>query len=95
MPPNVDMSLIREAMARRAQGGGVPAAQQVVQPTTNMPSGAPASPVQSTPQPVNAGAVSQGSPQQPQAKQPQQKPQYDDSTKVFTKALIQKLMQVL
>lgn len=95
MPPNVDMSLIREAMARRAQGGGMPAASQVSQPQSEMPSGAPASPIQTPPQPVQAGAVAQGSPQGSQPKQSQAKPNYDDSTKVFTKALIQKLMQVL
>lgn len=33
MPPqNIDMSLIQEAIARRRQGGAMPAAQQVTQP---------------------------------------------------------------
>lgn len=95
------MNLIREAMARRAQGGvpaggtAPPAAQQVAL--------TPGSPMPQPQMPVPAGPVLQVPPQQqvPQQPQPQQgapKPQgpnFDDETKALSKALIARLLKAI
>lgn len=90
------MSVIREALARRAQGGGMPVSQQVSMPQSGQ------TPMQ-TPPSVQTGGV--GMPQQAaQQPQPQQQsqgqgqkvpPNFDDATKGTAKALIARLIQVL
>lgn len=102
-PSGIDMSLIQEALARRAgpQGGtGMPMQQQVT----------PGAPVQQTPQVAPTGPLQQ--PQAPQGQMPQQgQPQpaqggqagqgqrqpanFDDDTKATAKALVARLLKVL
>lgn len=96
MPPNIDMSLIREAMARRAQQGGapaggttIPAMQQQAGAAGVTPTGQPNVPGQ-----LNPVALQTQNPQQNVTKNiPKQPPNFDDSTKVSAKALIQQLMR--
>ena len=105
MPPNIDMSAIQEALARRngaAGGSGMPAQQQVT----------PGAPVQQPPQPKPTGPLAtpsggQGAPQgQPQAQgQPQgaqrapggqkQSANVDDNTRAMTKALVARMLNYL
>lgn len=99
MPPqNVDMSLIREALARRQAGGGAPAVDQMSQPTASLPTGGPNTPGVRPPQPQ---------PQAPQSVGPREvnstvkaatqanTPQFDDETRVIAKALVAKLLKAL
>jgi len=104
--PDVDMSLIREAMARRARGdigGGTttPAAGQMTAPTGETPVGGPNTPTVPPPgEPVPGGAPAQPPAAQPvnqglQAGGEAQSPQFDEETRVLGKALIAKLLKVL
>jgi len=94
---NVDFSLVREAMARRAQGGGgTPALNQMGTPVNPTQSGA--TPVPNTPpatqRPPTAtpqfGSPFAG-PKQGQA----QGVNFDDETRAISKTLIAKLLKVI
>lgn len=109
MPPsNVDMSVIREAMARRGMGGvpaggtTLPAASQQTAPSGMTPAGGPNTPTVPPPQmpPPQGGAMPQAQPGAPQGPSPQQRPQsaqpnFDDDTKVSAKALMQQLLKYM
>lgn len=97
-PQGIDMEVIREAMARRAQGNAVPAVDQTT----------PQSPVQGAPQPpqVRPGEVPVQNRQAPQANAtPAQQtmkaagvaqgPQFDEETRTLSKALIQRLLKAI
>ncbi len=105
-PNNIDMSAIREALQRRAQGGGgTPPSQQMSVPQNGQ------TPLQVPPQTGAPGSLaSEQPPQQPAAPQsPQQAPgqaeagaggqnaggPFDDGTKAISKALIARLLKVL
>lgn len=98
MQPNIDMSLIREAMARRQMGGvaggnTAPAAAQQSLPGGAMPSGSPNTP--STPAiPQVQGGGAPGAAPQGQAR-PKPNPSFDDDTKVSAKALMQQLLKYM
>lgn len=91
MPPqNIDMSVIREAMQRRAAGGGMPAAAQMTAPSGPMPTGGMPTPTPGTRMPMPQGqnlTPRQGQPQVPMA--------VDDETRQMSKALVKKLIQYL
>jgi hypothetical protein len=53
MPPGIDMDLIREALASRAQGLGVPAINQLTTPTSPLPTGG-ANTINPSPAPIEA-----------------------------------------
>jgi hypothetical protein len=108
MPPaGINMDLIREALARRMQGGGgTPMVDQQTQPTgstvaggpNNMAGAQPQMP-QAQPRSVNAGAPAGGG-QNPtnqamKAAGTANSPQFDDDTRVTAKALIAKLLKVM
>lgn len=100
-PAGIDMSVIRQALMRRMQGGGgTPATQQVSNPAGPTPL-QPAQPLQPTgplplPQGGQAPAGAQSSPQAPQQSQGAQDGQgFDDGTKTISKALIARLLKVL
>lgn len=110
MPPaGVDMSLIREALARRMQGQAVPLAAQQTQPSGATPTGGPNNmggpqaqmPPMPTPQPHSVGASpGAGAGQDPRnqmlkAAGQANSPQFDDPTRVLGKALIGHLLKVL
>lgn len=101
-PQGVDMQLIREAIARRAQGGApaaggvAPAASQVTAPTGPLPTGGANTPTTPAPQPPPLPA--------PQAAQVGKTvkvaqaatgPNFDDGTKQIAKTLVAKLIQYL
>lgn len=109
MQPNVDMSLIREALARRQQGGlgggtSMPAASQLTSggaspmgaPQTQQPPGAQ----QRTPNlgqlPVQVEQTG-GAPQNQalQAGQKAQSPSFDPETRELAKSLVQRLLKGL
>src|SRR4051812_34940610 len=108
MPPSgINMDLIREAMARRAQGGGgTPMAAQVTQPSGALPTGGPNTPMPAQPQMPQADprSVSAGAPQGGASNPGNQalkagmaanSPQFDDPTRVLGKAFIGHLLKVL
>lgn len=98
---NIDMSAIREAIMRRAQGGGgTPAIQQMSAPQASLPTGGA-----NVPQPnqapqmpqvqQNVTSGQQGSPVSPEGAvvgKLKQGASFDDETKQIAKALITKLM---
>lgn len=92
MPPqNIDMSAIREAMARRAGGGSMPAAAQMSAPAGPMPTGGMPTPTPGTRAPMPQGqnlTPRQGQPQAPMAG-------VDNETRQMSKALVKKLLQYL
>ena len=97
------MGLIREAIQRRAQGGGgTPALQQVTTPQAPLPTGGPNVP-QPGPQQVpqtqqNVTPGNQGAPVSPEGNvvgQLKQGATFDDETKKVAKALVAKLIGVL
>lgn len=89
-PANVDMSVIREAMMRRAQGGSMPAGAQMTSPMGPSAQGGMPTPVPTAP---NAQPTGQNiTPRQGQSKMPAQ---VDDETRAMSKALVQKLIQYL
>ena len=92
MPPqNIDMSVIREAMARRQSGGQMPAAAQMTSPSGQMPSGGMPTPTAGTSMPQAQGqnlTPRQGAPAQMPAR-------VDDETRQMSKALVKKLLQYL
>lgn len=103
MNPGVNMDLIREAITRRAQGGGgTPAVQQVTQPQAPLPTGGANVPTQ-TPQPApqatqNVTPGQQGAPVSPEGNvvgKLKQGAQFDDETKGVAKQLLSKLISVL
>lgn len=99
MPPNsaqVDMSAIREAIARRQGGGATPALNQVSAPGASLPTGGPNTPTSPTPPPAQSpsGSVAPSS-APPQGAKLKQVDNFDDETRSLAKTLISKLMNVL
>lgn len=106
--PEVDMNLIREALARRAGGGSpvggstIPAAMQISAPSGAGPTGQPSTPTPQppqtpqapTPSPVDI-ATRQAAGGAAGAAQVAQGPNFDDETKKISKALVTKLIQYL
>lgn len=100
--PQVDMSLIREAMARRLGGGAAgPAMDQQTIPMGSTPGGMPNTP---TTPPGAPAANIEGSSQLPprqmvnsalKAGQQANSPQFDDETRLTAKALVAKLLKVI
>lgn len=104
----IDMQLIREAMMRRAAGGGVPVQAQMTPPTGTTPMGGPNTPsaqpmpvpMPGAPSSTNLTPRSSGQPNIPSAAGAAQaagkpKPQFDDETKMAGKVLMKKLLDVL
>lgn len=99
--PQIDMELIREAMQRRMQGQGTPAADQQTIPMGTTPAGQPNTPT--TPPQAAAAGVEGGSSLPPRkdvnaalkAGQQANSPQFDDETRLTAKALVAKLLKVL
>ena len=98
---NIDTEAIREALQRRAQGmGGTPQVSQMTAPMGSLPTGGFNTPVNPTPQPSapspmgtnipprQTGAIMKGA-------QATQGPAFDDETKLISKALIKKLLDVV
>ena len=106
MPANVDMSLIREALQRRATEGtpaggvGSPAIAQQTMPEGITPGGGANTPSIPTPS-ATAGNMPQGNlpPRQTndtlKAGQTAQSPQFPDETRQAAKVLVSKLLKVL
>ncbi len=105
-PPGIDMSLIREAMARRASGDVRPPTGQVTLPGGVTPGGGPNTPVSGVP------ATTPSTPMTPPAATPARtdqnvlsglqagqavkgNPNVDDETKNVAKVLIKKLMDLM
>ncbi|HJZ04493.1 MAG TPA: hypothetical protein VJ327_01360 [Patescibacteria group bacterium] len=95
MPPaQIDMTAIREAIARRQGGGASPALSQVTAPGASLPTGGPNTPTNPPP----ATATPSGTTPSPM---PSAKPNlkqvgnFDDETRSLAKTLISKLMNVL
>ena len=102
-PQGIDTSAIREAIMRRAQGGGgTPAVQQMSQPQGQLPTGGMSSPVQQAP-PVQPTAtnVTPGNAGAPVSAEGnvvgklKQGASFDDATKQVAKQLLSKLIGVL
>lgn len=106
----INMALIRQAMAQRMAGNGMPSGQQITPPSGLTPVGQPngmpgaPSPIPAMPpqSPVNlappmpgAGAVPGPAGQAIQGAQGAQGPAFDDETKKLAKPLIMKLLGVL
>ena len=91
----VDMSLIREAIQRRQQGGGG-LGRTSSQPTRQLPSGASANPMPAPPQisPVQGLPQPQGQPQA-QGQSKQESANIDEQTRAMTKQLINRLMKYI
>ena len=102
-PQGVDMNLIREALARRQNGGGTPALQQLTQPQASLPTGGanvpqPQQPPAPQPTQQNVTSGQQGSPVSPEGNvvgKLKQGAQFDDETKIVAKQLLSKLIGVL
>lgn len=93
MPPqNLDMSLIREAIMRRRQGGAMPAAGQMSTPRAPSATGGFPTPVSGNAPAIQPTQQNQTPPQRPA--QGGMTP-VDDETRQMSKALIKKLMQFL
>ncbi len=102
-PQGIDMDAIREAIQRRATGGGTPAVQQMSQPQGQLPTGGQVSPVQQSPQvpqnvQQNVTPGNQGAPVSPEGAvigKLKQGASFDDETKSVAKQLVSKLIGVL
>jgi hypothetical protein len=103
IPPNIDLSLIREAMARRASGevpaggAGVPAMDQLTIPQAATPTGGANTPTTPVPQ-ANQSSVNVApklASETAGAAQAATGPNFDDETKMTAKALIAKLLKVV
>lgn len=103
-PANIDLSAIREAIARRSQGGaGAPPVQQMSQPQGQLPTGGAPTPQPNQAPPVqpsqtNVTPGQQGSPVSPEGAvvgKLKQGASFDDETKVVAKQLLNKLIGVL
>lgn len=103
MPPdsNIDMEAIQAALQRRAQGmGGTPPVNQATSPMGALPTGGPNTPMSPPPMPP-APPMGTNVPPRAQtnsvmkAAQGAQGPSYDDETKVLSKTLIKKLLEVV
>jgi hypothetical protein len=104
---NVDMQIVKEAMARRARGdigGGapIPAGQQMTSPEGTTPVGGPNTPVEPPTEGAGIAGTATPTPAMPpvdqtnqmlQAAGGAQSPQFDDETKAMSKALIAKLLK--
>ena len=102
-PQGVDMQLIQEAIARRAQGGSTPPVQQMSQPQGQLPTGGQPMPQPNQAPPVQPTATNvtpgnQGAPVSPEGNvvgKLKQGASFDDETKSVAKALVSKLIGVL
>lgn len=111
MPPNIDYSAIREALARRASGGltpnrpmppAPPAINQVAPAGGVLPTGGANSPISAPPQSPNPSSPPQGNlpPRQAIAGmakvgQTAQSPLFDQQTRDLSKALVKKLLEYI
>jgi hypothetical protein len=94
--PAVDMQLINEAIARRAQGLGMPMGDQMSLPNESLPTGGP-----NTPAVPPSQTMPQGGANLPQrqvamkAGQTAQSPMFDQDTRETAKILIAKLLKAV
>jgi hypothetical protein len=102
-PQGIDMAVIQEAIARRAQGGSVPPVQQMTTPQQSLPTGGSNVPMQQPPQvpqnvQQNVTPGNQGAPVSPEGNvvgKLKQGASFDDETKTVAKQLLTKLIGVL
>jgi len=105
IPANIDMDLIREAMARRAGGGmsaggaGMPVLGQATLPQGQTPMGGPNVPIKRPAPATPQGPKTLPPRQQPvnqamQAGQLAQGPGFDEETKRLASILIKKLVDI-
>ena len=104
--PEIDMTAIREALARRGMGGApagggtTPMSGQVSAPAGSTPTGGPnvpTPPAPTSPAPAGAPNVAPRAAAAPMAKAAQaaQGPNFDDETKLIAKTLVTKLIKYL
>jgi len=98
---NIDMDLIREAIARRAQGGSTPATEQMTTPGGTIPGGGANTPTTSPAIPNMQGGAQMPS-VNPAEVSPALKatkeadtPMYDQETRDLTKALMTRLLKYI
>jgi len=98
---DIDMTLINEALARRAGenspvgGVGVPVANQMSSPGGIIPSGRPNTPNTETPTPPPGQGAPLASINSAMKKTQAISSQVDDETKMLSKALVKKLLDVI
>ena len=106
--PEIDMTAIREALARRGMGGApagggtTPMSGQLSAPAGSTPTGGPnvptpPAPTSPTPPPAGGSNVAPRTAAAPMAKAAQaaQGPNFDGETKMIAKALVTKLIKYL